>query len=173
MNQIIFFYLNNLAGKSVCFDSIVIFLGQYLGYWLVAGLFMFLILGKDKRKEIKMLIAATFSVFLSRIVMTEIIRFFYFVPRPFVNNTVHQLIFYETSGSFPSGHAAFFFALAMAIFFFHKKWSILFFAGAILIGVARITAGIHWPIDILAGAIVGILSAWSICKIWRKIYNYN
>jgi len=162
MNQAIFYYLNNLVGKSVCFDGLVIFFGQYLAYWLVAGLFVFLIFGKDKRKEIKMLILAAFSVFLSRVVITELIRLFYFVPRPFINNQIHQLIFHETSGSFPSGHAAFFFALAMSIFFFHKKWSILFFTGAVLIGVARIIAGIHWPIDILGGAIIGILSAWIV-----------
>lgn len=168
MNQLIFQYLNNLAGKSVCFDTVVIFIAQYLGYWLVAGLFVFLILGKDKRKEIKMLIFSVLSIFLSRIVITEIIRFFYYVPRPFINNVVHQLIFNETSGSFPSGHATFFFALAMAIFFFHKKWSILFFAGAILIGIARIIAGVHWPIDILVGAIIGILSAVFIYRISHK-----
>lgn len=170
MNQEIFNYLNSLAGKSLCFDTAVIFIGQYLAYWLVVGLFVFLIFGKDKKKEFKMLILAAFSIFLSRIVITEIIRYFYFVSRPFVNNNVYQLIFNETSGSFPSGHATFFFALAMAVFFFHKKWSILFFAGAILIGVARIIAGVHWPIDILGGTIIGILSAWIVNKISKR-YN--
>lgn len=162
MNQTLFYYLNSFAGKSVCFDDLVIFSSYYLGYWLVAGLFVFIILGKDKKREIKMLILAAFSVFLSRIIITEIIRFFYYVPRPFVNNSVHQLIFHEASGSFPSGHAAFFFALAMAVFFFHKRWSILFFLGALLIGIFRVIAGIHWPVDILGGAIIGILSTWII-----------
>ena len=119
-----------------------------------------------------MLAVGAVSVFISRFIITEIIRYFYFVPRPFVNNPiVHQLIFHETSGSFPSGHAAIFFVLATVIFFFHKKWSILFFVGAILMGIARVMAGIHWPIDILGGAIIGILSAWLICKISQKIYN--
>lgn len=160
MNQTLFYYLNNLAGKSVCFDTAVIFIAQYLGYWLVAGVFAFLIFNKDRRREWKMIIFSAVSVFLSRIVFTEIIRFFYHISRPFINNpTVHQLIFHETSYSFPSGHAAFFFALAMAIFFFHKRWSILFFGGAVLIAMARIIAGVHWPMDILGGAVIGILSS--------------
>jgi undecaprenyl-diphosphatase len=57
----------------------------------------------------------------------------------------------------------------MVVFFFHKKWSFLFFVGAVLIGIARVIAGIHWPIDILGGAIIGILSAHGvlfICKKW-------
>jgi len=172
MNQVIFYYLNSLAGKSVCFDSLVVFATQYLPYLLALGFILILICSKyDKVLKIKIFLFSTLSVFLSRIVMTEIIRFFYFVPRPFVNNAVHQLIFHETSGSFPSGHAAFFFALAMAIYFFHKKWSIVFFIGAILISVARVIAGIHWLIDIFWGAIIGILSAWLVYKIFQKIYN--
>jgi len=164
MNQQIFYYLNSFAGRSVWFDDLIIFFGTHLAYILVAVFLLIVV----KNKNWKMFFVSVISVFLSRAVITEIIRFFYYVPRPFINNVVHQLIFHETSGSFPSGHATFFFALAMAIFFFHKKWSILFFAGVTLIGVARIIAGVHWPIDILVGAIIGILSAVFIYRISHK-----
>lgn len=169
MNQSLFYYLNNLAGKSACFDSIVIFIAQYLAYWLVVAFFALVILEKDKKKKFKMLIFSVLSIFLSRIVITEIIRFFYYVPRPFVNNDVFQLIFHETSGSFPSGHATFFFALAMAIMFATRwrTWGLLFFLGAILMGLARVVAGVHWPLDILGGAIIGILSTWIIYQFFN------
>jgi len=174
MNQALFFYLNNLAGRSVCFDGLIIFFGQYFAYILVAVFVIIVLLNKKENKErTKIFALATISTILSRGVITEIIRFFYNSPRPFLNPGVHQLIFNETSGSFPSGHAAFFFALAMAIFFFHKKWSIVFFTGAILIGVSRIIAGVHWPIDVLGGAIIGILSSLVICKIFKISYNKN
>lgn len=177
MNQEIFYYLNNLAGKSVFFDNTIIFFGQYLAYILVV-VFLLIV---AKNKNWKMLVIAAVSTFFSRIIITEIIRFFYYVPRPFLISGVHQLIFNETSGSFPSGHAAFFFALAMAIYLFSqgpssgrsrgRSFSAIFFAGAILIGLARIIAGIHWPLDIFAGAIIGILSALIICKIGQIFYN--
>jgi undecaprenyl-diphosphatase len=168
MNQQVFNYLNSFAGQSKIFDGIVIFFGQYLAYVLVA-VFLIIVI---KNKNWRLLVIAGVSVFLSRFVITELIRFFYFVPRPFMNNpAVHQLIFNETSGSFPSGHAAAFFALAMAVWFFSKRWSVFFFICAILMGIARVMAGVHWPIDILGGAIIGILSAWLICKISGKIYN--
>ena len=70
--------------------------------------------------------------------------------------------------SFPSGHAAIFFAIAMAIYFFNKKLGIVFFIGAVLIGFARIFTGIHWPSDVLAGAIIGIISGIIIIKLFFK-----
>ena len=167
MNKVIFQYLNNLAGRSAVFDWLVVFCAEWLPYVLVAVFLAILIFGKKTYLEkIKIFIFTGISLFLSRIVITETIRYFYHVSRPFVDNNVNQLIFHETSGSFPSGHAAFFFALAMAIFLFNRRLaSVVFFVGAILIGLARVIAGVHWPLDILEGAIVGVLSALAVSKI--------
>jgi len=164
MNQIIFQYLNNLAGRSYIFDSFIVFCAEGLPYVLVAVFLAILIFSKKTyREKIKIFIFAGISIFLSRIVITEAIRYFYHVSRPFVNNNVNQLIFHEVSGSFPSGHATFFFALAMAVYLsLNKKWGWLFFAGAVLISLSRVIAGVHWPYDILAGAIVGVLSAFVV-----------
>ncbi len=167
MNQSLFYFLNSFAGKSACFDGLVVFFAHYFPYLLVGVFLLILIWEKDRDKKIKAIFLAAASIVLSRLVITEIIRYFYFVSRPFViDPTVHQLIFHEANGSFPSGHAAFFFALAMVIFFFYKKWGIVFFVSAILIGLARIIAGVHWPIDVLGGAIIGILSSFFIYKIF-------
>jgi len=174
MNKELFFYLNNFAGRSQVFDWLIVFCAEYLAYILVAVFLALLIFGKKTyREKIKIFIFAGISIFLSRMVITEAIRYFYHVSRPFVNNNVHQLIFHETSGSFPSGHAAFFFALAMAVYLFlNKKWGWLFFIGAVLIGIARIIAGVHWPYDVLAGAIVGKLSAliiFYLTRLWHPL----
>jgi len=170
MNHLIFSYLNNLAGKSVCFDSIVVFCAEYLPYILVLGFILLLVFSKkDKISKLKFLVFSAVSVFTARIVITEIIRYFYYIPRPFVNSNIVPLISHEATGSFPSGHAAFFFALAMSVYFHHKRWSILFFAGALLIGLARVIAGIHWPLDILAGAVIGVISSVLVAKFFKKL----
>lgn len=174
MNQNLFYYLNNLAGKSVCFDSVVVFCAEYLPYILVLVFALLLIFSKkDKISKLRFLLFTGFSVLLARGVITEIIRYSYFHPRPFVNNAVHQLIFHETSGSFPSGHAAFFFALAMAIMLaptlIYKWWGFVFFIMAILIGISRVIAGVHWPMDILAGAIIGATSSLIVYLFLKKI----
>jgi len=85
-----------------------------------------------------------------------------------VLDNVRQLIFHESSGSFPSGHAAFSFAVAMGVYYYYPKTSILFFLASIAMGLGRVSAGVHWPSDILGGAVVGIFSAWLIDFIIKK-----
>ena len=95
---------------------------------------------------------------MARFGVAEIIRLFYKNPRPFLNHNVHQLILVN-GYSFPSGHSAFFFAMATAIYFFNKKWGIGFFAASIIIGLSRVIAGVHYPSDIFGGMVIGIIVA--------------
>lgn len=174
MNLTIFQYLNNFAGRSDFFDSIIIFFAQYFPYLVCASIIFFWIFGKDKKREMKFVIFSFFSAIFARFVVTEVIRYFDSVSRPFVDNNVNQLIFHEMSNSFPSGHATFFFALAMAVALGHSvskrtlSVSIIFFLAAIMISISRVMVGVHWPLDILWGAIVGILTTLIIYFFFRK-----
>ena len=166
----IFYFFNNLAGKSAIFDASIIFLADYFGYFVVAAFFTLLFLAPFYKDKSRVFLTAVISVVLSRFTITEIIRFSYCRSRPFAAHIVKQLV--ETNHcSFPSGHAALFFALAMAIYFYNKKWGAWFFSAAVLMGLARIIAGVHYPLDILGGAAVGILSAYAIFYFAKKI-NY-
>ena len=84
-------------------------------------------------------------------------RYFYYYPRPFVIfQDVNQLLLHEQTGSFPSGHASFYFALAMGVYLYNKKLGKIYFILAFLISFARVFAGIHWPFDIAGGLAVGV-----------------
>lgn len=162
-------------------NSLIIFCAQYLPYIIVAIFLLLLIFSKkDRRSKIKFIIFAGLSVFIARVIFTEIIRYFYYIPRPFVNSDIVPLISHEATGSFPSGHAAFFFALATAVALYLCKtesctcawarvWAALFFLGAIFISIARVIAGIHWPLDILAGAVIGVISSVLVAKFFKKL----
>ena len=168
MDFLIFQKINNLAGQSVCLDSLGIFFSEYLGYVLVTILILFLL--KDYKRYWLMVAKALSAAILARFVITELIRFFWERARPFVVNQVNLLLSHEATSSFPSGHAAFFFALSTVIYFYNKKAGILFFLASFLISISRVFCGIHWPSDILAGAIIGIFSAWLIIKISNKFF---
>lgn len=155
---------------SLSYGAVVIFVAEYLPWWTGAGALLFYFLGRDKKRELLMLAQAFLGAVLARFIFTEIIRYFYDRPRPFeVLDNVYQLLQHSPGGSFPSGHAAFFFALATGVFFYRKWWGVLFYAAAILIGFSRVAAGIHWTSDIVAGAAIGVTSAWLLEILFKKL----
>jgi len=176
MDYFLFQRINSLAGQFGWLDTVGIFLAKYLVYILVV-LTLF-ILWKKWKAIFQVLIAGI----LARFGIVEFIRWFWPKARPFVENEANLLIDKVNQSSFPSGHAAFTFALSTVVFLYlcDKKvypaskrsfWcgaGILFFVASFLICLARIFVGVHWPSDILAGAIVGIFSGWLVVKIFRK-----
>ena len=122
---------------------------------------------------LKALAAAVFA----RFAIVELIRLFWERPRPFVERNINLLLEQPDTFSFPSGHAAFYFAIAAVVFLSFKKlyprqrfWlgaGIFFLAAALIISLSRVYAGIHWPSDVLAGAAVGIFSAWLAERVFK------
>ena len=69
-------------------------------------------------------------------------------------------------GSFPSGHAATSFAAATILAFaFPRLWPLLFTLAA-AIAFSRVYVGVHYPLDVVAGAVLGMLVAWGV---WRNV----
>ena len=112
--------------------------------------------------------AATISSLLARFGAVELIRFFYHRPRPFSALYEIHPLFLDGNWSFPSGHAAFFFAMAAAAYSYDKKLGAWLFASAVLISAARVAAGVHYPSDILGGAIIGISVALAVVRFVGK-----
>ncbi len=170
MDFYLFEQINQFAGKWTCLDNLGIFMAEYSGYFLILLLLNFLFL-KNKKKYSTMILEAFFSAILARLVITNIIRTIYYRPRPFIEHQVNLLLEHSAEGSFPSGHAAFFFALSAIVYFFNKKAGIFFLIISFLMGIARVFVGIHYPRDILAGIFVGVFSAWLVNKYLKKVIN--
>jgi len=166
INTTLFSWINNFAGHSALLDKLGIFFATYSGYVLVLIL-VFIFFYKPTKVNRFMVIISLLSAAISRGVITTIIRFFDHSLRPFAVMKVTQLID-ESGYSFPSGHAAFYFALSMAVYLYNKKLGIAFFVVSLVMGIARIYAGIHWPSDILGGILVGIVTALVVNFAARK-----
>jgi|GEM_PF-3137438 len=105
------------------------------------------------------------SVFLVTIVAWGIvfaIKYFFPLPRPHtVLSEVVPLFLPRDSASYPSGHSAVFSSLAFSLLFLkEKKLGSVLLCIALCVGVARVGAGVHYPFDIFAGFLVGLLSAF-------------
>ena len=162
----IFQEINNFALKYLWLDTIGIFFAKYFGYLLIFFLILFLV--KNFKKYKLMICQAFLAGILARIGIVELIRFIFPIPRPFVKNNIHLLLDHINTPGFPSGHAAFYFAISTILYFYNKKAGLLFFLASFLISISRVFSGLHWPSDILGGMAVGILSGWLIIKIFKR-----
>ncbi len=176
MNDHIFFFFYNFAHQSKLFDTLIYFTAEVLPYIAIFSVIFFLFLHKEKifvnspLKEFSRKLKEGVLVFLSATIAwctSQILKVLFHVERPFVVWNEVTALFSESGYAFPSGHATFFMALAFAIFLIHKRIGTWFVVVAVLIGIARIVAGVHYPIDILAGFVLGVLVAYFS----RFIYN--
>ena len=173
----LFNFINQFAGKWAWLDYFGIFCADYLGYFLLFALAVLLLL--NLKKYWKMVAEALVVAGFSRFVLAEIIRLIWFRPRPFISKSFVPLIAQSADeASFPSGHATFFFAMSTIVYFYNKKLGIIFFIASFFIAIARVFVGVHWPSDILAGAVLGILTGYILNWLFRAhahkiIKGYN
>jgi undecaprenyl-diphosphatase len=168
-----FHLLNNLSHKWWLLDWFGVFLAKYLAYAMIIIAILVFFKEKNWRQRIYFFCLSSLSVILSRGIITEAIRFFYHRQRPFIEFKFIPLVNHDVSAAFPSGHAATYFALAFAIFYFigqtednpNPKLGWWCLGMALLMGLGRIFCGVHWPTDIIAGALIGWGSVWLVKKI--------
>lgn len=165
MNESIFYFLHNFANQSPIFDVLVIFFASPFSYLVIFLAILFLLYHHDalpfggsitetihKSKETVFVLVTGFSAWFVATLLKLIIA----TERPeFALPNIFPL-FDKGGFAFPSGHATFFFALATSIYIKHKKIGIAFFVAAVVISISRVVAGVHFPIDILGGMLIGV-----------------
>ena len=135
-------------------------------FCILIGLLLFIL----KKRTLGVMVIVTYA--LSGII-AQVLKYFIIEARPavllrdstyryFIDDvTLHNL------HAFPSGHTASAFALAATLSFAarNKNISFLFLVGAILVGYSRVYLAQHFMNDVLAGAVIGIISS-IVCQLF-------
>ena len=113
---------------------------------------------------------ASFSALLAAslgLIVSQVISHAWARERPFVSHPGETHLFVPPSPdpSFPSDHAVAAFAIAFAVVFYGRRVGALFLAGATVIAVSRVVVGVHYPGDVLAGALVGFACALVVFRL--------
>ena|SRR3989338_932622 len=170
MNESIFRFINNLAGQWPWLDTVAIFCAEYLMYVLLLIVVVYTV--SNYRRWRDLAIVAIGSALVARLVIAQSIKMLYDHPRPYwLLSDVNLLLAKEMESSFPSGHVIFVFALATGVYFYNKSAGRWFLGMAVLVGVARVFVGVHWPYDIIVGAVLGVATAYICNWLYQKFFK--
>ena len=85
------------------------------------------------------------------------------------NEFINLLVSKGGKWSFPSNHAANSFAFATVLSYFFEQKKVVLFALASIIAFSRVYVGVHYPLDIICGAIIGYILSWMVLSLWIVI----
>ena len=152
--------------------------------WVPLYLFLVLLIAINfKKNGVWILFFAILTVTITDTVSSHIFKPYFHRLRPCsdpdMQGMVRLLLNYAPgNGSFTSSHAANHFGIAMFFFLALKKyfgnWMYLFFVWAFLISYAQVYVGVHYPLDILGGAIIGCFTGYFMAWLLnRQLLNSN
>ena len=146
-------YENVHSAFLTMFFRIVTLLGEGGIFWIAVAVIL-LFFKKTRRSGI--CIGA--SLLIGVVVGNGIIKNVIARPRPYdAIEGIESVVSHLSDYSFPSGHSLCCFEAATALAMNRTKWAIPAYVGAVLVAVSRIYIFVHYPTDVICGALLGVL----------------
>lgn len=145
--------------------TVLSYMGEKGAVWVILGLGL-LIPKKTRPTGAMVLCAMLMGLLLGEIGLKNIVC----RPRPFVTFPELPMNIPAPSGfSFPSGHTSSSFAAASVIAIRHKKFAIPALLLAALIAFSRLYNCVHYPTDVICGALFGLALAAVTCAVFKRL----
>ncbi|MDM0482905.1 phosphatase PAP2 family protein [Clostridium perfringens] len=164
--NILYFIQNNIQNKFL--NPIMIFLTSLgnLGFIWIAISILLIISKKYRKIGLLTLAALIVNTLLGEGILKHIIE----RSRPFATyESLHIIITKPSSYSMPSGHTSASFAAAFMLAYYFKNIRVYIFSLAVLIAFSRLYLLVHYPSDVLTGALLGYLSFLIVLKSYERI----
>lgn len=146
---------------------IITLIGEHGLLWIITAIIL-LLFKKTRKAGFVMALSLIFGlIFINKTIKPLVGRI-----RPYVYDDVPILIKALRDGSFPSGHTACCFEGAFSfIFCGYKKLGRISLILAILVAISRLYLYVHYPTDVIVGALLGVLFAYVSYLIVSKLYD--
>lgn len=167
MNSNLFRMINNLGKQYTDLNPFFVFIAEYMIFFLVLAVLMFLF---SRSNENRIMVICAFIALVISEILAKIAGQFHSNYQPFAElPNVNKLVEKAVNNSFPSDHTIIFFSFCITFWLFKRGWGFLWGILAVLVGISRIWVGVHYPADVLVGAIISIVSAMIVYKIVLKL----
>ncbi len=172
IDHVLFLFFNRSIANPV-FDVVFPFITEPRNWLIIGVIAITFLLVKEKKKALVVLGIVIIAVALSDLIAYRIIKPLVGRIRPchpdFFVEGGRFLKGYKSSFSFPSNHSMNMFAAATVLSCFYHRYAGYFFTFAILIGFSRIYVGVHYPLDVVGGAVFGILLGSGVFWIYTEV----
>jgi undecaprenyl-diphosphatase len=176
LDRTVFIFINRTLSNPVG-DFLWPLITDYDRFWpirvlLIAAWLWLLVKGGRKGRTVALLVIPL--VVLSDQLSSSVLKQLFDRARPChtVNGIpivpeVRLLVGCGSGRSFPSSHAVNNFAVATLFVMYYRRWGWAFFTWASLVALSRVAIGVHYPSDILGGALIGVILALGLVGLWR------
>ena len=180
LDKALFLWING-SWASPGLDIVMIFVTLFGNGVFLAGV-VFPILYFADRRNFKSRAPVVITAVVVGILVNNIIKEAVGRPRPlaeFAEEIRTGAVWVRTvlerwrSNSFPSGHTQTAFGAATVLAYYYRKWFVIpIFILAAGVAVSRVYLGVHFPLDTLAGALVGVICSLGVCLAWERVKDF-
>ena len=149
-------------------EPLIIFGATYLVFIIAAVAVVGIFLHTERRLRIFYiaLVALPLAYALARVA-----GMFYSHHQPFAELGFEPLIPHEVDNSFPSDHVVLSGAFASLAFLADRRLGLALWALALLVGLCRMLAGLHWGVDVAVAALVAAAAVWGVRLLFTMLQS--